>query len=274
MKKRLFIVSSSLLCSLFLVFSTLGEATASERMAKNFLKKAPDENVVSLPEQPKQSSPQTREELQQDNLIPKRIVPPPASAPEASVPATRPLKLTEDLHKQYLSDEDYAFADALLNVTWKLIKSNLSKEQYSNIQQLQRKWIAEERDALATKYSQNLPATKAFAKAMGMRAVALSRLIAKRPQDGNYEGKDASFILNSSNSTIQIQGESWNSSGNTCYFEGKGIYDDAWFAMRHDGMPDFYILSTPKGISIFYYGDGSEQGCGMNTGFSGFYRLK
>lgn len=183
-----------------------------------------------------------------------------------------PASLTEELHQKFLAeDEDYALADALLNLTWKRLKGKLDKNRYKEILQSQRAWVASERDTGARGNAQTLPPAKAYAAEILRRANVLAQQISRPPATGDYQSPEASLSLQNTGGKIQVTGDAGNSKGNTCTFEGEGSYVPGWIRMRHEDFPDFMLLSTGNELMIHYVSSGSAQGCGMDVDFKGSY---
>ncbi|MCX4309549.1 MAG: hypothetical protein OSJ28_04490 [Desulfovibrio sp.] len=59
---------------------------------------------------------------------------------------------------------------------------------------------------------------------------------------------------------------------NICEYDGQARM--GWITMRHKDMPDFYLIFTHTGATIFCNTPGMDQVCGMNVGFSGNYSRK
>lgn len=195
--------------------------------------------------------------------------PPPALAPEEMV---FPERLTEELHQKFLAeDEDYALAEALLNLTWKRLQGALEKNRYKEVLQAQRNWVARERDHAARQNGQGLPPARAYAAENLRRANILAQHISRPPATGEYESPEAFLSLQNTGGKIQIAGDAGNASGNTCSFEGAGVSVPGWIRMRHDGFPDFMLLSTGNELLIHYASSGSAQGCGLGVDFKGTY---
>ncbi|MDE7370418.1 MAG: hypothetical protein K2N07_01470, partial [Desulfovibrio sp.] len=194
-------------------------------------------------------------------------------APAMSAEKTEfPASLTEELHQKFLAeDEDYALADALLNLTWKRLKGKLEKNRYKEILQSQRAWVANERDTGARNNAQTLPPAKAYAAEMLRRANFLARQISSPPATGEYQSPEASLSLQNTGGKIQVTGDAGNSKGNTCTFEGEGSYAPGWIRMHHEDFPDFLLLSTGNELMIHYASSGSAQGCGFDVDFKGSY---
>ena len=81
---------------------------------------------------------------------------------QAQVGEAHTLKLTDALHEEFLADEDYALADALLNATWKQVKLSVSEDQYKKLLQEQRKWTASGRDEAARINASSMPPKGCF----------------------------------------------------------------------------------------------------------------
>lgn len=198
----------------------------------------------------------------------------PNAYPSDASPQKGRLKLTDNLHNQFLAeDNDYALADAMLNATWKMVKKNLDKSAFASVQKDQREWASSKRDERAASYAASIPPSQAYTKVMQERIAELSSLIAKEPRMGDYEGERQMFNIYKDKGEYQIDGSADNAAGNTCMFEGKLIKDGGWYKVHEDGLPPYYVLFTDKGAFIQYLGSGSEHGCGANVGFNGEYKF-
>lgn len=199
----------------------------------------------------------------------------PADGMESATPATSAqrrqiAKLTERLHQQFMQNEEYAEADALLNATWQLLKTNLSKSEYKEIQASQREWIrrgrAEEAEALMGSHD----AADAYAIVIRKRANALAEEISSRPRPGTYKSAEAQFTVSVNGDTVSITGDAFHGQ-NTCDFDGTGRQGEGWISMRHDDFPDYYLLFTSKGATIHFHQMGETQGCGRGVSFADDY---
>lgn len=190
----------------------------------------------------------------------------------ASAGSAKPLKLNDKLHAQFMQNEQYALADALLNATWKQIKPNVSEAQFKQILQEQRQWASKGRDEAASRYSASMPDVAAFTKAMQDRATVLAGIVTSAPVQGTFDSKDAEFTVSIQGDTISIVGDAGNDQGNTCSFDGKGTVNKGWITMKHDDFADFYVFFTRKGAQIAYTSD--NQGCGVGVRFDGNYTRK
>ena len=261
------------------------------RMAKNFnasREKAPadpalDQAPPAPPESREFAAPApgnepSRQEPAPTAPVPVQTAPPAPAHPAPAMNAEKeefPASLTEDLHQKFLAeDEDYALADALLNLTWKRLKGKLDKSRYKDILQSQRAWVASERDTGARGHAQTLPPAKAYAAEILRRANVLAQQISTAPASGDYESPEAFLSLQNTGGKIQITGDAGNTRGNTCTFEGEGSYAPGWIRMHHEDFPDFLLLSTGNEILLHYASSGSEQGCGMDVDFKGSYVKK
>ena len=210
--------------------------------------------------------------------VPMEAAPqPPARAEPMPAPQTEafPEKLTEALHQKFLAeDEDYALADALLNLTWKRLKAKLDKGRYKEVLQSQRTWVASERDMGARGNARTLSPAKAYAAEILRRANVLAQQISSPPAPGEYESPEAFLSLQNTAGKIQVSGDAGNSRGNTCTFEGEGRYAPGWIRMHHEDFPDFLLLSTGNELLIYYASAGSAQGCGFDVDFKGSYARK
>ena len=185
------------------------------------------------------------------------------------------LKLTDALHKEFLADEDYALADALLNATWKQVKLNVSEDQYKKLLQEQRKWTASGRDEAARIHASSMTPKAAFIRAMQDRTNALLRIVRMPPKAGVYTSPNATFtvrINEAGYASITVEGNADNGQGHSCEFTGKGIintYD--WTTLAHDDFPNFYLLFTRAGAELVYATGGISQGCGAGVNFNYSY---
>lgn len=206
---------------------------------------------------------------------PTQAAPQPAPAPAPAMlpnPAEFPASLTEELHQKFLAeDDDYAMADALLNLTWKRLKGKLDKSRYKEVLQSQRAWVASERDAGARANAQTLPPAKAYAAEILRRANFLAQQISSPPATGEYQSPEAFLSLQNTGGKIQVTGDAGNARGNTCTFDGTGSYAPGWIRMHHEDFPDFLLLSTGNELLIYYPTSGSAQGCGFDVDFKGSY---
>lgn len=192
----------------------------------------------------------------------------------AATDGGKPLKLNDKLHNQFMENENYALADALLNATWKQIKPNVNEAQYKQILQQQRQWASKGRDEAASRYAASMPEAEAFTTAMQERTAELVSIVAADPMRGTYEGKLAGFTAVMQDGAIVIEGDAASEQGNVCSFDGKGKAAKGWITMKHADAPDFYLLFTAKGAQIAYITSGESQGCGMGVGFNYSYARK
>ncbi|WP_308583940.1 lysozyme inhibitor LprI family protein [uncultured Desulfovibrio sp.] len=196
---------------------------------------------------------------------------------QAQVGEAHTLKLTDALHEEFLADEDYALADALLNATWKQVKLNVSEDQYKTLLQEQRKWTASGRDEAARINASSMPPKAAFIRAMQDRTNALLRIVRMPPKAGVYTSPNATFtvrINEAGYASITVEGNADNGQGHSCEFTGKGIintYD--WTTLAHDDFPNFYLLFTRAGAELAYATGGISQGCGAGVNFNYSYTL-
>ena len=196
---------------------------------------------------------------------------------QAQVGETHTLKLTDALHEEFLADESYALADALLNATWKQVKLNVSEDQYKKLLQEQRKWTATGRDEAARIHASSMPPKDAFIRAMQDRTNALLRIVRMPPKAGVYTSPNATFtvrINEAGYASITVEGNADNGQGHSCEFTGKGIintYD--WTTLAHDDFPNFYLLFTRAGAELAYATGGISQGCGAGVNFNYSYTL-
>lgn len=196
---------------------------------------------------------------------------------QAQVGEARTLKLTDTLHDEFLADEDYALADALLNATWKQVKLNVSEDQYKKLLQEQRMWTATGRDEAARIHASSMPPKAAFIRAMQDRTSALLRIVRMPPKAGVYSSPNATFtvrINEAGYASITVEGNADNGQGHSCEFTGKGIintYD--WTTLAHDDFPNFYLLFTRAGAELVYATGGISQGCGAGVNFNHSYTL-
>lgn len=180
------------------------------------------------------------------------------------------LKLTEELHNEYMLSENYALADALLNATWGLVKSNVSEEQYKQILQEQRQWASKGRDEIASRYSSGSTSdAEAFAKAMQDRTGELASMIAVEPAQASYDRKNAGFTTKVQGNILFIEGDAFEGQ-NTCLIGGAGTAAKGWITIDN-GDSKFYVLFTRKGAQVVYTED---QGCGMGVRFDGSFTRK
>lgn len=198
-----------------------------------------------------------------------------AAGAAAAPGSAKQLKLNDKLHSQFMENESYALADALLNATWKQVKPNVSEAQYKQILQQQRQWASKGRDEAASRYAASMPEAEAFTKAMQERTAELVGMVAADPVRGSYAAKEAGFTaVVMQDGTIAIEGDAASEQGNVCSFDGKGKAAKGWITMKHDDAPDFYLLFTIKGAQIAYTTSGESQGCGMGVSFNYSYARK
>ena len=200
-----------------------------------------------------------------------------SAATQAQVGEAHTLKLTDAMHEEFLADESYALADALLNATWKQVKLNVSEDQYKKLLQEQRKWTASGRDEAAGIHASSMPPKAAFIRAMQDRTNALLRIVRIPPKAGVYTSPNATFtvrINEAGYASITVEGNAENGQGHSCEFTGKGIintYD--WTTLAHDDFPNFYLLFTRTGAELVYATGGISQGCGAGVNFNYSYTL-
>lgn len=186
-------------------------------------------------------------------------------------------KMTDTKHNKFmLESEEYILADTLLNVTWKLIKSSVSQEQYKKILAEQRDWIEKGRDVAASKYGTSMKEIDAYTKVMQDRIKKLCSYISVDPISGIYKNKEISSKFNvlTRDKKIYVSGNAINNRNyHTCDFDGEGDIeqDNGWIKLKHDNMSDFYILFIQDGAEIVYTSSAIEQGCGFD--FSGKYKI-
>jgi len=196
---------------------------------------------------------------------------------QAQVGEAHTLKLTDAMHEEFLADESYALADALLNATWKQVKLNVSEDQYKKLLQEQRKWTASGRDEAARMLASSMPQKAAFIRAMQDRTNALLQIVRMPPKAGVYTSPNATFtvrINEAGYASITVEGNADNGLGHSCEFTGKGIintYD--WTTLAHDDFPNFYLLFTRAGAELVYATGGISQGCGAGVNFNYSYTL-
>lgn len=143
--------------------------------------------------------------------------------------------LTDSLHNKFLTeDPDYALADAMLNVTWKMVKKNLDKSTFSSVQKDQREWASSKRDERAASYAASMPPSQAYTKVMQERIAELASLVAREPRLGDYDSESSLFNIFKDKGEYQINGSADNAAGNTCMFEGKLTKDGGWYKV-HEG---------------------------------------
>ena len=200
-----------------------------------------------------------------------------SAATQAQGGEAHTLKLTDAMHEEFLADESYALADALLNATWKQVKLNVSEDQYKKLLQEQRKWTATGRDEAANIHASSMPPKAAFIRAMQDRTNALLRIVRMPPKAGVYTSPNATFtvrINEAGYASITVEGNADNGQGHSCEFTGKGIintYD--WTTLAHDDFPNFYLLFTRAGAELAYATGGISQGCGAGVNFNYSYTL-
>lgn len=186
-------------------------------------------------------------------------------------------KMTDAKHQAFMMEsEEYALADTLLNVTWKRIKSTVPQEQYKKILAEQRSWAGRSRDAAASVYGASMKEIDAYTKVMQDRIAKLCEYIAVTPLSGIYKSKKISseFTALVQNGKLHISGNANNQRGYLCDFDGEGVIGqkNGWIAVKHDSLPDFYMLFMKDGAEIVYISSETEQGCGIGVGFSGHYK--
>lgn len=181
--------------------------------------------------------------------------------------------LTEAKHQEFMNNEAYAEADSLLNATWSLMKTNLSNAEYRELQSSQRQWINSGREKEAAEFMDQYPPAEAYAKAIRRRADMLAADISTRPRNGSFQAAESEFAAKVNGTTISIEGNAFHGQ-NLCDYDGVGKITRGWITMRHDDLPDFYLLFTRNGATIFYDESGMSQGCGMGVEFKDDYVAK
>lgn len=181
--------------------------------------------------------------------------------------------MTDAMHNEFMQNDDYALADGLLNLSWKLAKKHLPSMEYEELLDSQRAWVKGGRDADAAALMEKMGPSEAYAKVTMERAQDIADLISARPRSGNYAARQAGFKATVENSHVSIAGDS-QAGAHTCDFEGNGRIRNGWIRMEHDGFDDFYLLFTRKGAVIFYNSSELGQGCGSGAGFDMEYRRK
>lgn len=114
---------------------------------------------------------------------------------------------------------------------------------------------------------------KAYTRVLRERIVYLATIIAQEPASGRFYNDESQFKAEVAGNVVEIEGDAFFRE-NICEYDGQGQARTGWITMRHEDLPDFYLIFTRTGATIFYNTPGMDQGCGMNVGFSGNYSRK
>lgn len=161
----------------------------------------------------------------------------------------------------------------MLNVSWDLLKENVSAREYREALSEQRQWISQGRDVAANRLLAEMTPVRAYTRVTMERVKYLGTLLAHEPANGRYYNDESEFKANVRGDVVTIEGNAFFGE-NTCDYEGKGNARAGWVTMEHDDFPDFYLLFTRSGATIFYNTPGMDQGCGRGAGFAGNYVRK
>lgn len=210
----------------------------------------------------------------------------------------------------FLKDKSYALSDMALNATMDLLKHTVPEQKFKEIQQSQEEWMIDGRVSDANRFIMHrYPTPVAYAKSNSDRMKKLveefgqyKNLTSDSIPAGDYEYiSDKGRIMirvndNSNYEKIQVFGETNETQGPICKFEGyfpmytnverfypREEYEYVGYLTtvgrpepRDDPrqvIPEFFILPTKTGVEVAYLGSGIEQGCAPGVEFNGFYKL-
>lgn len=181
-----------------------------------------------------------------------------------------PLVMTDELYDEFTNDETFCLSERVLNKTWELIKSSLSKQKYQEVLKQQREWIKSGRNSAANKYASSMTPVEAFTKVNIDRSNELAIYLNPQIVAGEYiylgrEGNMKVKLVQDNNYEVEI----FTMAGqNICEASGHVSYsNNGW------NMPDdyFYILFLKDKAIVLPLNDSF---CGLNATIEGEYKLQ
>lgn len=118
--------------------------------------------------------------------------------------------LTDEKHARFLQEnEEYALADSMLNLTWKMLVKTLSKKEYSRLWKTHKVWLDTERNAAANAFLDkipDIPEEYAYMLTAAAKTQELAQKLWRSPEPGKYSKGGLLVTIGKEDGKFFVQG--------------------------------------------------------------------
>lgn len=175
-----------------------------------------------------------------------------------------------------LTNQEYAIADSMLNLTWQAIMKKLPKKEYDILKKEQVEWLESGRSEMASHFAVEFTEDEAFMVSVVARTQQLSQKIWQNPQLGNYLFQDKLISITEEDGKIYIQGyasinnmllnqdsskstsnknnkkQKNNTDGKQLLFRAELPQEKLWISVKTVAEQKIYVLSMNEGLCIVH----------------------